>query len=75
MREALASLLDFNGPALLLIAVRLVLAVVLGLGIAAVYRRARTMNEEAESFTVTLQNPSAGAFLGVITSATVTIVD
>jgi hypothetical protein len=54
MREALASLLDFNGPALLLIAVRLVLAVVLGLGIAAVYRRARPMNEEAESFTVTL---------------------
>jgi len=54
MREALASLLDFNAPALLLIAVRLVLAVVLGLGIAAVYRRARTMNEEAESFTVTL---------------------
>jgi hypothetical protein len=54
MREALAPLLDFNGAALLLIAVRLVLAVLLGLAIAAVYRRARPMNEEAESFTVTL---------------------
>ena len=54
MREALAPLLDFNGPALLLVAVRLILAAILGLAIAAVYRRARPMNEEAESFTVTL---------------------
>jgi hypothetical protein len=54
MRDALAPLLDFNGPAVLLIAVRLVLALGLGLAIAAVYRRARPMNDEAESFTVTL---------------------
>src|SRR4029434_8027985 len=54
MREALAPLLDFSGPALLLVAVRLILAMILGLAIAAVYRRARPMNEEAESFTVTL---------------------
>ncbi len=33
------------------------------------------LSEGPESFTVTLQNPSAGAFLGLITSATVTIVD
>jgi hypothetical protein len=54
MPEALAPLFDFNGPALLLIAVRLILAAVLGLAIAAIYRRARPMGEEAESFTVTL---------------------
>jgi hypothetical protein len=54
MRDALAPLLDFNGPVVLLIAVRLVLALGLGLAIAAVYRRARPMNDEAESFTVTL---------------------
>ena len=54
MPEALAPLFDFNGPALLLIAVRLLLALALGLAIAAIYRRARPMNEEAESFTVTL---------------------
>jgi hypothetical protein len=54
MPDALAPLLDFNGPAVLLIAVRLVLALGLGLAIAAVYRRARPMNDEAESFTVTL---------------------
>jgi uncharacterized membrane protein YhiD involved in acid resistance len=54
MPEALAPLFDFNGPALLLIAVRLALALLLGLAIAGVYRRARPMNEEAESFTVTL---------------------
>lgn len=54
MREALAPLVDFNGPGLLLIAVRLLLGLLLGLSIAAVYRRARPMNAEAESFTVTL---------------------
>jgi uncharacterized membrane protein YhiD involved in acid resistance len=54
MREALAPLLDFNGPTVLLIAVRLVIAMGLGLAIAGVYRRARPMNDEAESFTVTL---------------------
>ncbi len=54
MPEALAPLVDFNGPALLLIAVRLVLALGLGLAIAGVYRRARPMNDEADSFTVTL---------------------
>jgi uncharacterized membrane protein YhiD involved in acid resistance len=54
MPDALAPLFEFNGPALLLIAVRLLLALGLGLAIAAVYRAARPMNEEAESFTVTL---------------------
>src|SRR6476646_5219681 len=54
MRDALTPLFDFDGPALLLVAVRLVLAAFLGLAIAAVYRRARPMNEEADSFTVTL---------------------
>jgi len=54
MPDALTPLFDFNGPALLLVTVRLVLALVLGLAIAAVYRRARPMNDEAESFTVTL---------------------
>jgi Domain of unknown function (DUF4956) len=54
MREALAPLFDFNGPALLLVGVRLVIAAALGLAIAGVYRRARPMNDEAESFTVTL---------------------
>ena len=54
MPEGLAPVFEFNGPALLLIAVRLLLAVGLGQAIAAVYRAARPMNEEAESFTVTL---------------------
>ena len=54
MRETLAPLLDFNGPAVALMFVRLVLALALGLAIAWVYRRARRMNGEAESFTVTL---------------------
>ena len=54
MPEALTPLFDFDGQALLLVAVRLILAVLLGLAIAAVSRRARPMNEEAESFTVTL---------------------
>ena len=54
MPDALMPLFDFDGQALLLVAVRLILGVLLGLAIAAVYRRARPMNEEAESFTVTL---------------------
>lgn len=54
MSEALAPLLDFDPGALLLMFVRLVLALLFGLGIAVIYRRARPMNDEAESFTVTL---------------------
>ena len=54
MSESLAALLDFNPGAVLLIFARLVLAWLLGLAIAAIYRRARPMNDEAESFTVTL---------------------
>jgi hypothetical protein len=54
MPEALAPLFDFDGPALLLVSVRLILAAFLGLAITAVYRRARPMSEEADSFTVTL---------------------
>src|SRR5687767_15155737 len=54
MSESLAALLDFNPGAVLLIFARLVLAWLLGLVIAAIYRRARPMNDEAESFTVTL---------------------
>jgi uncharacterized membrane protein YhiD involved in acid resistance len=54
MPESLAPLIDFNTGALLLMFVRLVLALVLGLAIAWVYRRARPVNGEAESFGVTL---------------------
>src|SRR3954451_19442462 len=54
MPEALAPLIDFNTGALVLMFVRLVLALVLGLAIAWVYRRARGLNGEAESFGVTL---------------------
>src|SRR4051794_1915302 len=54
MPEALAPLIDFNPAALLLMFARLVLALVLGLAIAWVYRRARGLNGEAESFGVTL---------------------
>ena len=54
MSEAVASLLIFEPATLVLIAARLVLAWMLGLAIAAIYRRARPMNDEAESFTVTL---------------------
>src|SRR6476469_5897480 len=54
MPESLAPLFDFNAGALLLMFVRLVLAMVLGLAIAWVYRRARGLNGEAESFGVTL---------------------
>src|SRR3954453_9203270 len=54
MPEALAPLIDFNTGALVLMFVRLVLALLLGLAIAWVYRRARGLNGEAESFGVTL---------------------
>jgi hypothetical protein len=54
MSESLQTLIVFDRPGLVLIVVRLVLAWVLGLAIAAIYRRARPMNDEAESFTVTL---------------------
>ena len=54
MSESLAPLLDLNTSALLLMVVRLVLAFVLGLAIAWVYRRARPANGEADSFGVTL---------------------
>ena len=54
MSESLAPLLDLNGSALLLMVVRLVLAFVLGLAIAWVYKRARPANGEADSFGVTL---------------------
>ena len=54
MSEALAPLLDLNSTTLVLMVVRLVLAFVLGLAIAWVYKRARRINGEAESFGVTL---------------------
>jgi uncharacterized membrane protein YhiD involved in acid resistance len=54
MSDALAPLLEFNGGTLTLMFVRLVLAMLLGLAIAWVYRRARPVNGEAESFGVTL---------------------
>lgn len=54
MSEALAPLLDLNSSTLVLMVVRLVLAFVLGLAIAWVYKRARRINGEAESFGVTL---------------------
>ena len=54
MSESVRSLFAGDPAALALIVARLVLAWMLGLAIAAIYRRARPMNEEAESFTVTL---------------------
>src|SRR3954468_10296088 len=54
MSESLGTLVIFDQAALVLILVRLALAWMLGLAIAAIYRRARPMNDEAESFTVTL---------------------
>jgi uncharacterized membrane protein YhiD involved in acid resistance len=54
MPDSLAPLFDFDSGALALMSVRLVLAMVLGLAIAWVYRRARPANGEAESFGVTL---------------------
>lgn len=54
MSESLAPLLDLNSSTLVLMFVRLVLAFVLGLAIAWVYKRARPANGEADSFGVTL---------------------
>lgn len=54
MPESLAPLIDLNAGALVLMFARLVLALLLGLAISWIYRRARPMNDEAESFTVTL---------------------
>jgi hypothetical protein len=54
MLESLAPLYTFDRGSLLLLFVRLLLALALGLAITFVYRRSRPMNDEAESFTVTL---------------------
>ena len=54
MSEALASIVAIDRGALVVLVARLVLAWGLGLAVAVVYRRARPMNDEAESFTVTL---------------------
>lgn len=54
MFESLAPLADFNSSTLVLMLVRLVFALLLGLAIAWVYRRARGTNGESESFGVTL---------------------
>jgi uncharacterized membrane protein YhiD involved in acid resistance len=54
MLESLASLVDFNSSTLVVMLVRLVLALLLGLAIGWVYRRARRANGESESFGVTL---------------------
>src|SRR3954466_5648758 len=54
MPESLAPLIDLDGGMLVLMFVRLVLALLLGLAIAWVYRRARSADGEAESFGVTL---------------------
>src|SRR5262249_5389978 len=54
MPDSLSPLFDFDSGTLALMFVRLVLAMVLGLAIAWVYRRARPANGEAESFGVTL---------------------
>jgi uncharacterized membrane protein YhiD involved in acid resistance len=54
MSESLAPLFDVNSGTLVLMFVRLALAFVLGLAIAWVYKRARKVNGEAESFGVTL---------------------
>jgi hypothetical protein len=54
MLESLAPLYTFDPGGLVVLFVRLLLALVLGWAITAVYRRSRPMNEEAESFTVTL---------------------
>ena len=54
MFESLAPLVEVNAGALVLMFARLLLALLLGLAISWVYRCARPMNNEAESFTVTL---------------------
>src|SRR4051812_48705716 len=54
MPESFAPLIDLDGGMLVLMFVRLALALLLGLAIAWVYRRARSADGEAESFGVTL---------------------
>jgi uncharacterized membrane protein YhiD involved in acid resistance len=54
MFESLAPLIDFDSSTLVLMLARLLLAFVLGVVIAWVYKRARRANGEAESFGVTL---------------------
>jgi hypothetical protein len=54
MAEALAPFLHFDAAGLLVLFVRLILAFGLGHAIAIIYRRSRPMNDEAESFVVTL---------------------
>ena len=54
MFESLTPLVELNSGALVLMLARLLLALLLGLAISWIYRRARPMNDEAESFTVTL---------------------
>jgi uncharacterized protein DUF4956 len=54
MFDSLAPLETVDRGSLLLMVVRLVLALALGWAITWVYRRCRPMNDEAESFTVTL---------------------
>jgi uncharacterized protein DUF4956 len=54
MAEALAPFLHFDSAGLLVLFVRLILALGLGHAIAFIYRRSRPMNDEAESFVVTL---------------------
>jgi len=54
MPESLAPLIDFDSGALVLMSARLVLAFVLGLAIAWVYKRARRADGESDSFGVTL---------------------
>lgn len=54
MSDSLTTLLALDPARLAPIVARLVIAWLLGLAIAVVYRRARPMNDEAESFTVTL---------------------
>ncbi len=54
MSELLAPFGDLQPSSLIVLCVRLVLALVLGLGVTAIYRASRPMNDEAESFVVTL---------------------
>jgi hypothetical protein len=54
MADALASFLTVDGAGLFVLFVRLVLALGLGHAVAAIYRRSRPMNGEAESFVGTL---------------------
>ena len=54
MFESLAPLIDFDSGTLVLMSARLLLAFVLGLAIAWVYKRARRADGESDSFGVTL---------------------